>query len=395
MENNNSPIFESYSFRQSSMITSPEDYHYFYSKLTTSLNSVQSNSSTFFSKTIGNISNSFVDSGCMPPGVRFIAPGIIVFEKPPEFKNIQYLDYTLDEMSEPNYDEERDEYLDEDRDFNEEINIYRIPIPWQLYIITYSLLPQSKYHVTSVRMYFMNSSLNSPDTNLYAPYIPNFFQSGQLCAAKIDTMDDILRYPQDISGTIACAYDWVWNTGFNRDLIEPLSNTIANRNLNSIVSDFYEKNYVIPHPSFFYRHLSNYSLQDVVNVPWASFSYSNYYEMDFRTLYKIPFYKNKFIEDVKEQYLIENQVSEFPSEMLDSTSSNIENDSSYFSMNQFKDWYGDPTEHKTYRDLIQYFFSTIDNLDLSTTLYITHNLKNSSTSLNYENFVNTALSSVF
>ena len=36
-------------------------------------------------------------------------------------------------------------------------------------------------------------------------------------------MEDIEKYPKDLSGIIASAYDWIWNSGFNFDITESIS----------------------------------------------------------------------------------------------------------------------------------------------------------------------------
>ena len=160
------------------------------------------------------INNSTLDSSLLIPGLRFSIPGLIVFERPPTKKLIQYINNTVDEMSNDcDCDDCSDNYIEP-----EDLTIERhlIPVPWQVYVVTYSLNPSSKYQVTSVRMYFSNTSLNSSDVTLYAPYIHNFFMNGSLCNPMFDSYDEISRYPLNIQGVIASSYDWIWNTGFIR-----------------------------------------------------------------------------------------------------------------------------------------------------------------------------------
>ena len=152
------------------------------------------------------INPSFLSSstGIMPPGVLSVNESIIVYERPPQFQNIQVIPQIVDSI---NYD-------------NDDMRIYRLPIPWQLYICTYSVF-NGRYYSNSVRMFFMNSSLTNSDIQnhrIYLAPLPNFYTSGLLCNPMFASMEDIERYDNDVSGVIQASYDWIWNTGTNLDL---------------------------------------------------------------------------------------------------------------------------------------------------------------------------------
>lgn len=156
------------------------------------------------------ISPSFLpaSTGIMPPGVLSINDSIIVYERPPQFQNIQIIPETVDNI---NYEKVQPQ-------------IYRLPIPWQLYICTYSIY-NDRYYPNSVRMFFMNSSLTSSDIQnhrIYLPTLPNFYSSGLLCNPMFASMEDIERYDNNISGVIQASYDWIWNSGTNIDLTMPI-----------------------------------------------------------------------------------------------------------------------------------------------------------------------------
>jgi len=157
---------------------------------------------TGFINSLFKINTKNTISGVVPPAIKYHSPGVVVFERPPSYQVIQYASQNVS-----NLDDDTPVYT------------YRIPIPWQLYIITYNT---NTYFCNSVRMLFMNSSLNSPEQNLYMPPIPNFFTNGLLCRPMYDNMEDVDRYSKDLSGVIASAYDWIWNSGFNHDLTENL-----------------------------------------------------------------------------------------------------------------------------------------------------------------------------
>ena len=44
-----------------------------------------------------------------------------------------------------------------------------------------------------------------------------------------ESMEDIDGYSKDLSGVIASAYDWIWNSGFNHDLTENFYHVIRQR----------------------------------------------------------------------------------------------------------------------------------------------------------------------
>ena len=70
----------------------------------------------------GYINNSPVeqDTGLLPPGVKAIFPNIVVFERPPAYQNVFYIPDTVHQNM-----------LDTQQ-------VYRIPLPWQLYIAVYN-----------------------------------------------------------------------------------------------------------------------------------------------------------------------------------------------------------------------------------------------------------------
>jgi hypothetical protein len=231
-----------------------------------------------------------VDSGLLPPGLRVSIPGCVIFERPPSMQLVQYIDASVSEISE--YEDNGSYYSDDDEEsgeYREELNsyTYRIPVPWQLYIATYSTNPSSMYRVTSIKMYFMNGPLNNPDVQVYAPYVNNFFANASLCTPMFDTIDEIERYPQNVAGVIASAYDWVWNTGFNADLYECLDLNLSSHvtKNNPLVADFRQKysNRELGHLSIyaaFYKYLSDFTTTDIINLEWSSPSYAHHFDLD-------------------------------------------------------------------------------------------------------------------
>jgi|LakMenE18May11ns_1017448.scaffolds.fasta_scaffold9860422_2 hypothetical protein len=245
---------------------------------------------------INSLNDKNVDSGLLPPGVRVFLPGFVIFERPPSMQMVQYIDANVDSIRE--YEDSGSFYEDGDSEsgeYHEELNSYslRIPVPWQLYMATYSTNPASMYRVTSIRMYFMNTPLNHPDVELYAPYVNNFFTDGSLCTPMFDTIDEIDRYPQNLAGVIASAYDWIWNTGFNADLKECIdinfNHNIARKN--PVIKDFLTKYGIreykpeLSRYAAFYDYMSQLSVTDIINLEWASPSYGHHFDMDKEFLF--------------------------------------------------------------------------------------------------------------
>jgi len=137
-------------------------------------------------------------SGILFPGLLYASKNHLIFEKPPCYQNIFVIPEQLDNI---NYE-------------NNSQNIYRIPIPWQIYFVSFS----EDYYTSSVSMFFMNNSLLNSDQDLYLPPITNFYLNSQLCRPLFDDMEDIEKYSKDIAGVMNSAYDWVWQSGSNLDL---------------------------------------------------------------------------------------------------------------------------------------------------------------------------------
>lgn len=246
----------------------------------------------FPSESILNIFSSIlqplaIDSGLLPPGLKASVPGFLVFERPPSFQMIQLADMTLDDMSDCDYE-------------NIQIETFRIPVPWQLYMVNYGTTGDAKYIVNSVRMYYMNSPLNSIDNILYVPPIPNFYGNGALCNPHFEDMDDLYRYPKDLSGVMAAAYDWVWNTGFNRDLLECIDQSVNQRSPRELINLFHssdrltDDNYVN-----YYHHLSTFTLDQVVSMTWPNPSFSSYFGSDIHYYLDLPQYIDNFIYEME------------------------------------------------------------------------------------------------
>jgi hypothetical protein len=201
----------------------------------------------------------------IPPGLKYVYNNFIVFERPPTHKLINCYDQSLEHVN----------------DFTK-LKSYYIPIPWQLYIVEFD---PSNFRTCNVSMFFMNTPLFSPDQTLYLPPIPNFYVNGLLCRPFFYSLEDIERYPQDISGVINSAYDWVWSSNFNLDLTETISSIYKQRNpieISKGLSGSERIGYRIPMSIIdeVYSHWETLSLHEVTSYVWPNPAYHNTFDQD-------------------------------------------------------------------------------------------------------------------
>jgi hypothetical protein len=212
------------------------------------------------------LKNQFVftlPSGLLFPAVRYSIPGFLVFERPPITKMVEYAALPIDNLTEEN--------------FEESLRKYNLALPWQLYVAEYD--PNTML-LFRVHMYFMKESLKDIDQTMYLAPLPNFYANGHLCRPLLANMDDIERYSKDLSGVMASAYDWIWNSGFNHDLMEgPL--TVYHHKNNSL----YDAGYLRTPPTAGWQRYMHpkdimniflrweeYTLDNILSVEWPNLS---------------------------------------------------------------------------------------------------------------------------
>lgn len=139
------------------------------------------------------------------PGLRYIGKNYLIFEMPPTQKVVNYKEAYREDSSVTNHE-------------------FYIPVPWQVYI---AIFDPDTMRLLSVQMYFSNTPLTSFEQQLYLSPMLNFYSSGMLCRPFFETIEDIEKYPKNITGVFASAYDWVWNSGYNFDIVEPIAEFIC------------------------------------------------------------------------------------------------------------------------------------------------------------------------
>lgn len=239
-------------------------------------------------------SSTRLDNSLLFPGVRCFAPGIVIFEKPPCYKVLPVTNAHRDSI-----------------DSNSSFSEYYLPIPWQVYIAMYN---PSDMRLVNVKMFFASTSLHSFDQEIYAPPLYNFYSNGTLCRPFFSSMDDIEKYSKDISGVIASAYDWIWNSGFNYDITENISyflytkeftqfeqyikpehkvyyNWLVDHQLNYLPSTLNSR-----YHAHFFKCWEDIPLSEVSSIKWSPFTSTSFY---FQHL-------SSSRNDILDQYINEN-----------------------------------------------------------------------------------------
>ena len=214
-----------------------------------------------------------VTSDLFFPGIRYLSENTIVFEMPPSNKNISYIEAFRDS----------DSSEDQEREYQE----YYVPMPWQVYVAVFD---PNTMRLSEVQMYFTKTPLTSFDQALYLPPMLNFYSDGTLCRPFMSSMDDVEKYPQTVSGIIASAYDWVWNSGYNFDITETMSEYIISKKFNSLISNSnlpkqeldyiaatlntlkYSSNNLSPsYVSCLFKLWQSVPINNILNCDWISF----------------------------------------------------------------------------------------------------------------------------
>jgi hypothetical protein len=212
-------------------------------KASFSVNGVLNSSSTELFDTKNSDHSQIIDNilsaqnkkvtGILPPGVVAIDDCVVIFEAPPRMVNIQHYEVARDYISDKS-----------------QLKSSYIPIPWQ----TYVLIHDKNYNLIDTYMYYNKKpiSQNGFEEPVFLPVLPNFYSNGLLCRPFYASADDVNMYSKDVSGVIAAAYDSVWNSGWNTDLVD----TIIDFNQDIKQKYTYGHNEMM---SYFAKHNSNFT----------------------------------------------------------------------------------------------------------------------------------------
>lgn len=236
----------------------------------------------------------------------FLNPGLIatslnftIYELPPTSKLIQYYKTTREHINE-----------------NQQLSTEKIPLPWQVYVAVHDV----NYNLLDTFMYFAKDSVlkNGFSQNVFLPFMPNFYSNGLLCRPFYESYEDVSRYAKNIAGVTQASYDAVWNSGWNFDLYDGITENGYLFSLNYHASEFkdylYARNLKYVHDGLKYYALSSSPLarfdslveciskltpEDMLHFPYAKPSFHQIRQMEDQE-YMEELY-NSFIEQLSEE----------------------------------------------------------------------------------------------
>lgn len=179
-------------------------------------------------------------------GIRSISPAqdYIILERPPTYKMISFTPVAQDASV---YDQ-KEKFL------------YRIPIPWQVYIIALD----HHFNIINLFMFFRKSPLSSAsfEDELFYPYFTNFYGDSRVCKASLNS---VTRYEPSIQGACIAAYEMIWSSGFNLDVHKTMDHYSASKHW----APLFKVNAYDQHAySQFYTHLSKMTPQAMCDKPF-------------------------------------------------------------------------------------------------------------------------------
>ena len=143
------------------------------------------------------------DTGLLPPGVVAIDDSVIIFEAPPRMVRVEYYETVRDHITS-----------------DSQIKSGYIAVPWQTYIIIHD----KNFNLIDTYMYYSKNPVSQSGYQepVFLPVLPNFYSNGLLCRPFYASAEDVNMYSKDVAGVIAAAFDAVWNSGWNMDLVDSI-----------------------------------------------------------------------------------------------------------------------------------------------------------------------------
>jgi hypothetical protein len=185
--------------------------------------------------------SNFLKTGILPPAIRYLSPNrrFFIWERPPTYATVNYVhsyQATVEADSVPHA-------------------TYRIPLPWQRYLV---YLDNTGY-VVALYLSLHAEQMQSLDEYInFAPF-PNFYAENYLCLALYNHLPEGNR---EVAYGTTLAYNMLWNSGFNRDIFDAFAQLI---NVKNNPLSRYTQN-----PGLCFKVWSNYPLEQVLTWPWAS-----------------------------------------------------------------------------------------------------------------------------
>jgi len=311
-------------------------------------------------------------SGFLSPGLISFSKNVVIFEMPPTHKLVSHIPYDRESITTQIAQEST-------------VDSY-IPVPWQVYIAIFN----NDFRLVNTYMYYSRNSIidSGIKENLYSPALPNFYSNGMLCRPFYASSDDVNKYSQDISGVVAAAYDSVWNSGWNADLVDTILDTsfTAIQNVSSSPSkhalSWFNSNdkadkyklylNTLSHISYgartkawslYVRSIAHLTIDEVINTTFSPPACNKLWDHDFEMIR----------ETLAEQFWADNDPEECNEEDLDSyISDNFVNPRSV--NKSFEQVLSDVLYRSSQADL----YALSNNIQLSNTHAIATSIRNAS-----------------
>ena len=226
--------------------------------------------------------------GLLPPAVRWLSPDrkIVVFERPPVMQNIEIIQAKRDKIGENS------------NSFNK--IVYTIPLPWTVYMAFFN----ADYEPVKLKVYVRNEPLTSMDDPIFMIPLHNFYYDSSLCNPIWNEFYDGIN---TLAMGVERAFNMVWNSGFNYDLVDALS--LAQHS--GVFQQFWQDpRSVIPknlHPKMvgdnfldFYLYWSQLPISDVLSTKWNSPSTSTRHNNP--TEMNLSFALNHFVGELEAEF---------------------------------------------------------------------------------------------
>lgn len=192
---------------------------------------------SFYESLVGSARN---DLGLLPPAVRWISSNqrIIVFERPP---TVQYVEIAMAKR----------DYI------NSLTNVesYNIPIPWTVYYVLFD----ENFNPVMVRVFCRNEPLYSWEDTVHMLPLLNLYFSSTLCNPVFESFEPC----SNLTDGIQTAYNMVWNSGWNLDLIDTV-NFCMQKNIPAGLSSGNGEKAI----SNYFRSWEKLSILEVLETKW-------------------------------------------------------------------------------------------------------------------------------
>lgn len=193
-----------------------------------------------------------------PPAIRAIGYGALglprsfIFERPPHHRTISLHPVGA--------------YVASNRS-DSELYHYDVFVPWTAYYVNLT----SYGDISRIHVYVTDGPISSPSDKLYTAPLLNLFHHGELCKPGNHQHEGV-KY--DIASLSQQAFNMVWNSGFNTDLIWGVTQNLPA--MRKFLTDKGEPDLIDAGVVDFYDAWSKMSPQEVLAFPWGNHSVMAY-----------------------------------------------------------------------------------------------------------------------